>query len=161
MDRQTGVSIVRASRAGDVTTTEVRLEEGKWPSTPVAPASVREDEEPNVVTELHRLVDLTDDVATFETYGIDGKPLEPGGSYSLYAWWAPHQLKAAEDQSLVWTLETFDRAGDHDHCLLTWATIGPGDVAYHSDDGWISVDAYDRFIRDDALRLRNRSDGKP
>jgi hypothetical protein len=157
MDRQTGVRIVRASRAGDVITTEVRLEEGEWPSAPVAPASVWTDDHSRVI-ELHRQVDLTDDVAIFETYGIDGETPDPGGLYALYAWWSPEQLKAAEDRNLAWTLQSYDRPGDHDHCLFTWATIGPGDVAYHSDDGWVSVDAYDRFIRDDALRLRSHEE---
>lgn len=43
---------------------------------------------------------------------------------------------------------------DHDHCLLTWETIRHGDMAFVSNAGWITEDAYRRYIQDDELRLR-------
>lgn len=46
-------------------------------------------------------------------------------------------------------------------CLLTWADIYRGDVAYESDAGWISVDAYERLIRDDLLRIRSPGSDSP
>jgi hypothetical protein len=151
--RQAGVNILTASRAGEVTTTAIRLEDGEWPSPPVAPASVWADDEKTLVIELHRLTDLADNVAIFESYAVDDPVPAPGGPYALYGWWTPDQLKAAQDASLTWHQRHYDCA-DHDHCLLTWATINAGDAAYQSDVGWISVEAYERFIREDALRLR-------
>lgn len=71
----------------------------------------------------------------------------------MYAWWTPDQLEAAQNTALTWT-RTFYDAGDHDHCLLTWATIRRGDVAFVSDAGWITDDAYRRYIQDDELQLQ-------
>lgn len=60
------------------------------------------------------------------------------------------------DTSLDWRLQRFDES-DHDHCLLSWRTIMEGDMAYRSRAGWITVDAYDRYIENDPLRLRASS----
>jgi hypothetical protein len=153
--RQTGVSIVGASAVGDVTTTELRLDEGKWPSEPLAPANVWNDESaPSVlVMELHRLVSTRGTTAIFESYGIERLP-PPGGPYAMYAWFRPEQLAVVQDSGLRWRRRQYDGADDDYDCLLTWARINPGDAAYESDAGWISVDAYERLIRDDLLRLR-------
>jgi hypothetical protein len=152
--RQTGVNIVKASTAGDVTTTELHREEGKWPSEPVAPATMWTDEtEPSrKVIELHRLVRLDGEMAVFESYGAARAP-SPGGPYSLYSWFRPEQLRAIQDESLRCERRRYDGPPD-ESCLLTWADINPGDDAYVSDAGWITVDAYERFIRDDLLRVR-------
>jgi hypothetical protein len=134
--------------------TELLLEEGKWPSAPLAPASVwSRDDEPMLVIELHRLLSLTGPSATFETYGGPAPLVTVGGHYSLYSWWDPRQLRIAMDTGLVWRPRDY-QGSDHDHCLLTWETILPGSPAYVSEDGWITVGAYERVIRDDALRLR-------
>lgn len=48
------------------------------------------------------------------------------------------------------------RDWDHEHCVLTWATINDSDEGYLSgpDGKWLTVESYERYIRDDALRLR-------
>jgi hypothetical protein len=63
--RQTGVHIIKASSAGKVVTTELRLEEGNWPSEPAAPATMWADEtDPSrKVTKLHLLVRLDGEMA--------------------------------------------------------------------------------------------------
>jgi hypothetical protein len=54
-----------------------------------------------------------------------------------------------------WHRRTYNKPGDHTHCLPTWKTIDRGTTAYQVDDaGWITVDAYEKYIRDDILRLR-------
>ena len=46
----------------------------------------------------------------------------------------------------------------NEHCLLTWETIAPGDTAYCSSRGnWVTAPAYERYIRDDVLRVRHAS----
>jgi hypothetical protein len=152
--RQTGVQIVGGSSANGVTTTEVRLVEGSWPTEPVAPATIWADEtEPSrKVIELHRLVRLDGEMAVFESYGVVRAP-SPGGPHSLLAWFTPDQLRVLRDESLRWERRRYD-GPDHDHCLLTWTTINPGDDAYRSDAGWISVDAFEELIRDDVARIR-------
>ena len=136
-------------------TTELLLEDGDWPSEPLAPASVWSlDAEPALLIELHRLLALSGLSATFETYGYSPVVLTPGGHYSLISWWNPTQLSVATDVDLDWGLREYE-GSDHDHCLLTWETIVPGSPAYVSEAGWITVGGYERIIRGDALRLRH------
>lgn len=56
--RQTGVSILRTSRDDDVTTTVLRLEEGSWPSDPVAPGTVWTTDSAERILDVHQLVAL-------------------------------------------------------------------------------------------------------
>jgi hypothetical protein len=57
--------------------------------------------------------------------------------------------------ALAWQRTTQDESDD-EHCLLTWQTISRGSVAYQSDAGWVSEEAYQRFIGEDTLRLRDK-----
>jgi len=157
--RQTGVSIVDVSRDEDVTTTELRLEEGKWPAAPLAPASVWSDApEPTLIIELHRVLTASEASATFESYEISASVPAIGGPYSFFSWATPDQLDGVTDTALDWQPRKYD-GSDHDHCLLTWDKILPGDDAYVSapEGLWITVPAYERFIRDDQLRLRHKA----
>jgi len=58
-----------------------------------------------------------------------------------------------------WRKGTYDR-GDHTHCLLTWDTIDHGETGYEALPGgvWITVNSYEKYIRDDGLRLRRSDD---
>jgi hypothetical protein len=138
--RQTGIQVVCAWRDGDVTTVEVRLKEGSWPSEPIAPGTVWSDEKESVL-DVHRLAALAGDDASFESYAIGAGTLQPGGPYSYYAWWTPDQIEAARDTLLRWERRRYEGQG-HNHCRLTYQTIMPGDVAYVSKAGWISIEAY-------------------
>jgi hypothetical protein len=71
-----------------------------------------------------------------------------------WLWWTPDQLKAARDTTLRWTRRTY-HGEDHDRCLLTWEKIGPGDGGYVLKAGWITDEAYKRFIKHDELGLRS------
>jgi hypothetical protein len=121
----------------------------------MAPATLWEGEgdASSFVMELHRLVFAGDESAVFESYRAPDVDLTRSGRFGLISWWTPEQLAVAEDTSLEWTEKLYD-GKDHDHCLLTWKTIMPGDRAYVSDAGWIGVQEYERLIRDDRLRLR-------
>lgn len=151
---QTLVSIVQASRGHDVISTELHLISGRWPTDPVAPATIwRDTEPPEQVLELHRLVAREEDTLRFETYGGSWSLPEAADPLLFYSWWTPDQLDVAQRTDLTWTKEVYGE-GDHDHCLLTWQKIRPGDVAFVSDVGWVAEDAHRRYIRDNELRLR-------
>jgi hypothetical protein len=151
------VELVEQSRDAEVTTTTVRLRGRTRPAHPVARAGlwpVRENAE-RAAYDLHKLVG-SDDVAaclTFESYEERAPLLERGSVFVLQPWWTPDAFTAATDTDLRWQRARFSE-GDHEHCLLTWKTIAPGEDAYRSDAGWISEEAYARFIADDRLRLR-------
>ncbi len=152
----TQVNIVGTSRAGDVTTTELWLAEGSWPSPPLAPATLWAGEQGarSRVIDLHHLVSADDELAVFESYDAPDVELATTGPYFLISWFRPDQFAAVEDTSLEWAEKTYDGNDDDETCLLTWKTIMPGDPAYVSAAGWISTEAYEEFIRADRLRLR-------
>jgi len=48
------------------------------------------------------------------------------------------------------------RVRGQDFCPLTYKSFNYGDAAYTDDAGhWISVSGWERFVRDDPLRLRS------
>jgi hypothetical protein len=153
--RQAGevrVAVTKVARSHDVTTTEVRLAAGEWPFDPIA--TVWTDDDRRVV-DLHCLMRMDGDEATFESYDLTGELPQPGGPYRIFSWWDPNQFRAATDRTVRWHRRTYNKPGDHTHCLLTWEAIDHGTTAYQVDDaGWITVDAYEKYIRDDMLRLR-------
>jgi hypothetical protein len=144
--------LVDVSQVGDVTTTRLRV----WGELgePLAPAGLYAGPQADgEVWQLHKLVEREPDgFLLFETYCL-GPPPRPGEVFVFRSWWHPDQLAVAADLGLAWRGERYAE-GDHGHCLLTWATIWPGDDAYRSTAGWLSTAAYERFIRDDLLRLR-------
>jgi hypothetical protein len=149
------VEVMDSSRASDVTTTFVRLVEGAPPSDPIAPAALYSATERNIeVQQLHRLVSQREDETLhFESYDLESPVLERGSRFVLRSWWLPTAWDAVTDPQRVWNRERFD--GDDEFCLLTWEEIRPGDEAFRSNLGeWISEEGYNRFIRDDVLRLR-------
>jgi hypothetical protein len=150
-----GVTITGATRSGYVTTTELRLDSGEWPFEPVAPATLwAARDEP--VTHLHKLLRLDGADATFESYGPQGEVPQPGGPYRMYSWFTPDQYEALTDTNVEWHRGVYEKPGDHTHCILTWEAIDDGDDGYRVEPGggWISVDAYEKYIRDDILRVR-------
>jgi hypothetical protein len=99
-------------------------------------------------------VRLDGETAVFESYGAS-RARSPGGPYSLFSWFTPEQLRVLRDEQVRWERHPYDGQDDDRDCLLTWTRINPGDIAYTSDAGWISVDAYERLIRDDVARIRS------
>jgi hypothetical protein len=160
--RQAGevrVTITASSRAADVTTTDLRLDGGDWPYDPIAPATLWTDDDEAVV-ELHKLLRLDGDAATFESYDLSGDPPQSGGPFRMFSWWDKNQYRAARYDDCEWRMSTFDKAGDHTHCILTFDTIERGDPGYEAvpGGGWITIDSYEKYIRDDVLRLRRTAE---
>ena len=151
------VEVLGAERSGDTTTIRVRFVSGKVPADPLAPASlVSQPGHPPLEIPLHQLVDRGDgEVLHFESYGVAAPLPSLRERWLFRSWWMPQDLDLVMDTALAWQQETYRRTGDHEHCPLTWETIGPGDVGYHSSRGnWISVRAYEQYIRNDILRVR-------
>lgn len=67
------------------------------------------------------------------------------------------QLDAVRDRSRVWSHEHYPDNGDHDHCLVTWTRIeaqGSHPDGYRSGCDWLTVNAYQTYIVQDLLRIR-------
>jgi hypothetical protein len=61
------------------------------------------------------------------------------------------------DTTRKWQRTKCPDNGKHDFCPMTYKNIGADEAereGYLSDGVWISVDAYDKYIRDDFLRVR-------
>ena len=89
----TEISIIRASRVGDLVRTGLHLDEGSWPTEALAPATVWRRGDPDErVIDLHRLVSIASDTAMFESYKVAGTVPTAGGPYAFIAWWTPINL---------------------------------------------------------------------
>lgn len=128
------------------------------PAEPLAPASLHAPETPaDVAAELRRVVARTEQQITFEASAALQHVLIVGGRYVFRAWWTPAQFAAVTDTGRIWVRETYPSNSDHDHCVLTWTTIAANAEqreAYRSGRDWITIEAYNRYIRDDFLGVR-------
>jgi hypothetical protein len=149
-------SILSILRLGEVT--QVVLHLPVAPDLPLAPASLHDIHEPHdLLIELHKVAKQAGDQITFETYTAPDTLPTVGQPYIFRAWWMPEQLAAVIDTSRVWVREAYPDNGDHDHCWLTWETIAAyadHKEGYRSGCEWITVAAYNKYIRDDFLRVR-------
>ena len=148
------VEVVETVRAGDTTTTRVRLVMGEPPSDPVAPAALYADDATTEVLALHRLVSRGPDGLVFESYELSSALPSAGARLILRSWWSPLSLEAVTAPDGTWQEAQFE-GDDHAHCIVSWEEIRRGDRAYRSEAGeWMSVSAFERFVRDDVLCLR-------
>ncbi len=98
--------IVSSKKQGDTLRTSLRLD--KMPTSPIAPASLYVlDNEADPVLELHKVVQRTADIITFETYDSQATPLNIGSKYDLIIWWSADQLELAQDSSRRWQRQKF------------------------------------------------------
>jgi hypothetical protein len=123
---------------------------------PLAPAGLYDTRtQREEAAQLHKLVHSDAAVHTFYTFPPHRVSSELVGQRLVYRpWWTPRQLELVIDTALRWEREQYPADGDHSHCGLTWETITAPMEAYRCGDTWITVDAYERFIRDDTLHYR-------
>ena len=151
--------IVDIARQGDLTRTVLevdRVEGGSlWPSNLFDRAEPSRN-----VLELHKLLQRQGEILTYESYDLDSPLPAKGGQYIFRSMWTPDVLDIVLNTELAWKRELYPDNGSHDHCPLTWKTIcsytGERE-GYRSGSIWISVDAYERYIRNDILRVRRRA----
>lgn len=128
------------------------------PPPPLAPASLHAVHAPHeLVVEFHAVLAHTQHDITFETYRVPPTLPALGQSYILRTWWTDEQLAVVTDTARHWVRAAYPNTGDHDHCVLTWERIAADTdqwEGYQSEGEWITIDAYNTYIRDDLLRLR-------
>ncbi len=149
--------VVDIARQRDVTTTVLKVL-GELPSAPLYPAALYHQSDPSrEALQLHKLVGTARNVLTFQSYDVGPTLPSPGQRFIFRCWWSRDALELVLNTDLTWTLQEYPDDGSHSHCPLTYETIsaytGHRD-GYRSGDTWITVEAYDRFIRDDVLRIR-------
>jgi hypothetical protein len=100
--------------------------------------------------QVHRGRALGDGKVGLLSFGDDEAP-RVGESADLTVWWIPGAWPMLRDAT-GWRQAVIS---EDDFCLLTYDTLEEGVVASTDDDGhWISVSAWETYVRDDLLRLR-------
>lgn len=108
------------------------------------------------ICEVHRFIGDSGDQCIFRTYNIRNLPVINSRIY-FRSWWTDHEIDLIKNLTLNWVLVEYPSNGDHDHCPLTWKKIsakGPEKFGYLAKSNWISIEAYERFIKNDELQLR-------
>jgi len=157
------VQVTAVERANGVSRLTLQVLSGENVlSPPFAPASLNKTDAStypdDLIYELHKCVGQSDQQLIYETYGATSPPPAEHLVCILRLWWAPDQLEAVADTKANWVYKVYPANGSHEHCLLSWETIAAyGDYlhdGYHSEHGWITVEAYRKYIKLDMLRLR-------
>jgi hypothetical protein len=146
--------VTEIHRDREMLVTTVRLSD--VPSGPLVPAALWEltNDSSTEVIPFHRLRDREGDFLAFETFDpVTRLPLFEH-EYVFQQWFAQWQMDIVTDTSRRWKRRVYPENGDHDHCRLTWESIDAGAEAYRSNRDWITVDAYNKYIRDDFLKVR-------
>jgi hypothetical protein len=143
----------------DGATTTVIADFDRMPSEPIAPAALYVN--PRSGSEqfqLHKLVSVSDLKLEFQTFASTHPLPQVGAAFSFRSWWTTDAMEAALDVGAKWTRRTYPDDGTHQHCLFTWESIEANaehpEGYYSEEHGWISVRAYEDFIRDDIYRVR-------
>ncbi len=150
--------VLDTSRHGDALHVLVHVPEAARLSEPIAPAGLYwEDEPAREALPLHKHVaaDLDEGTLTFQTHGFDARE-QLGDWYVLRSWWTPDQLVLAGDTRVAWSRERVPEGSDEVPCALSWEILVAGDEGYRAGNTWLTVETYERIIRDDLLRIRRR-----
>jgi len=148
--------VISVRQEGDVATVALKI--CRQLHAPIAPAGLYDQLNPaREIFQLHKLIEESKRKIIFETYNSDKLLPAVGEKFIFRSWWILDALEAVQDTKVKWVRKPYPDNGGHDHCMLTWADISTdaeNREGYHSKYGWITVEAYDKFIKQDVLRLR-------
>jgi len=134
--RERNAEVVSSNASSRVVRVTVRLSGRLVP--PLSPASLfnPDSDSDSATIELHRLIELDGDVATFESFGMR-EPLPNVGERLIFqSWWTPDQLELARDADRMWTERRFEAGPalvvhtEYGHSVRARATeqTSPGDA---------------------------------
>ena len=145
---------------GDSDVTVVTFDIDRLPTEPLYPALLLKIEggSSEVALELHKYISSQDLTFTYETYDWTGPFPKIGDSLTYRGLWIPGVLELVADTSLEWQRERYPDDGNHHHCPMTYETLAAYDPyqkeGYRCGDEWISVEAFETYIKNDRLRVR-------
>ena len=140
----------------DITTCVIEVSREDYLSYPIAPCNLQNDA--GYIFLFHQLVARDGTKLTLETYQVDQPLPNVGDEYEFLSNWIPNAMDAVLDMEAKWVHKIYPNNGDHNHCLLTYVTISAHSEhkeGYCSEHGWVTVDAYQKFIEKDQLRVRS------
>jgi len=137
--RERNAEVVSSSASSGVVRVTVRLSGKLIP--PLSPASLFDPDSDfdSATIELHRLIALETDLATFESFGIRARLPNVGEILIFQSWWTPDQLELARDADRTWTERRFE--------------AGPALLVHAEDDQSVLARATEQTLSDDAKLL--------
>ena len=142
--RERNAELVSLNASSGVVRVTVRLSGKVVP--PLSPASLfnPDSDSDSATIELHRLIAIEADLATFESFGIPAPLPNVGERLVFQSWWTPDQLELARDADRTWTEKLFEAGpalvvhGEDEHSVLARATERTS-----SDDGTLLPRGWD------------------
>jgi hypothetical protein len=147
--------VLDSAQHGDSLVTTIRV--SLWPGDPITPAALWDIEGKSEVLQFHRLIDTEGSQLTLETFDFRGELPVFDHEYLFQLWWTPDAMDLVTDMSRVWRRSQYPEGDKCDWCPLTYKDFGQDREreGYFSDGVWITVAAYNKYIRDDFLRVRH------
>jgi hypothetical protein len=148
--------VTSTQQQGDVATVAIKI--SRQLHVPIAPAGLYDQSNPDrEVFQLHKLIEESTGHLVFETYSSESVLPRVGGKFIFRSWWTADAIEAVQDTDVKWVRKRYPDNRNHDHCLLTWATISSYSEnieGYYLKYGWITVQAYNKYIKQDCFHLR-------
>jgi hypothetical protein len=109
--------------------------------------------------QLHRLLRWDGNLLVFRTYSTSLPALSLNGREFVFrSWWTSEAWHLVTNKNLSWVRKKYPANGSHAHCAITFEAIGEREQhpeGYVSGNAWITVEAYERFVCDDAYHCRD------
>jgi len=128
--------------------------------SPLAPAGFYDVQTERVERfQLHKVLHHATNHLVFKTFGssLPSRPITTQ-TFVFRPWWTDEAWELVTTTSLVWQRLKYPANGSHEHCAITWEAIGCGEQnteGYRTGSTWVTVQAYEKFVRDDAFHCRS------
>jgi hypothetical protein len=153
--RAPAVQIVSDEKSDDHRLIRLRLLEPDRVTPPIAPASLVRSDPWESVLELHKLLNLRGQIATFTT--SDGRELpttvEP--RLHLQSWWTSEVFELVVDTNRDWRRTSFNDSNMHDYCPLCYRGLEEPEPVWIDDGEPICPECHSKYIVDDYLGVRH------
>ncbi len=118
---------------------------------PIAPAWIGAD---GYTFELHKLVSFEKNILVFKTYTYDSKLPTVGQKYDFCTTFTKDQVELIKNTSINWVKKKFD----NEMCNCDFSLWGDlkeeGAYGYTDGEDWITIEDYEKYIKNDILRIR-------
>src|SRR3954447_6933853 len=151
-------TVVSVAVKEDLAIIEIEISRDDYLRYPIAPACLWNSATREEFFSFDQLVRCDNQRLQFETYLPDRLAPSVGKVGELCSLWSHWAMDAVRDTSVSWTRQNYPYPGEHAHCLLTWQTIADyveHKEGYSSEHGWITVDAYEKYIENDRCLIRS------
>jgi ribosomal protein S18 acetylase RimI-like enzyme len=151
-------TVLSVAVADDVATVEIEISREDYLDYPIAPACLWNSKTREVFFPFDQLVRHENHRLRFETYRSEHLAPKVGDVAEFCSSWNHWAMDAVRDISADWERKNYPYDGEHDHCILTCQAIAnysEHKEGYVSEHGWVTVEAYQKYIENDQSRIRS------